>query len=705
MLQMNTQLRYTENCKWRRSQQMPRLLPLMIHDAVCCICAWFEWRSSTEADAGSKEHESHASKPIRGWLFSRPSFIQKHLPISHSSKSLICHSFLSQGMAEVAQPVLSSGALDSKGYALFGTPGPGQYDTVTQFNDGKLLQSAKGGKHVFTMQGKFSIKGKPNTQEVAPDSPGPAAHQPAYECVSPNTKPAVIGSSTRAGEARRFVSHTAKPQLADDVPGPGTYRSRCGKGHAKTMGDAPHATIGTASRPPIYSVAAGILPGAKYHIPPTLGSGPHACMGPRESALCGDQRDRMHEANLSKTFYHGVSVVDAVPSDSPGPSAYSPADHLRAGRPAGPCATFGKAAKESLDRYAMGGPLYEESKKGLESAPHLFPAISTLAHTGGARSVAPRFPDLSKGISGAGPLISKNHAVQSLGVDSPGSIYDHTAALKQLGRSSPAYTIGNGQRSDMVGDDTPGAAAYLMKKGLAEYKYASPPAFGIAAAIRTDWSAVAGGADAPGPGAHDCLRGISRQDIQKRTQPSFRIGEVVGKLGRQQALLGNLEDTPGPGHYSHAVQVNKAGSPKFSLGRRDGISEETMLKSRLPCKSAPENNRQIRRFYSRVQDAAGFGTETGDATMADLSGRVAHGRPAQTSKEFTGKMARASRATDAKVFLSHLHSKVVVGSDSPGPAQYSPIRAYNAQAVSDLKSHGGYSFGKAVRPGQAKISF
>lgn len=106
-----------------------------------------------------------------------------------------------------------------------------------------------------------------------------------------------------------------------------------------------------------------------------------------------------------------------------------------------------------------------------------------------------------------------------------------------------------------------------------------------------------------------------------------------------------------------------------------------------------------------MQDSAGFGIETANATLSNLSGRVAHGRPAQASKEFTGKMARASRAADAKVFLSQLHSKVVVGSDSPGPAQYSPVRAYNAQVVSDVRGHGGFSFGKAVRPVQAKVAF
>lgn len=66
----------------------------------------------------------------------------------------------------------------------------------------------------------------------------------------------------------------------------------------------------------------------------------------------------------------------------------------------------------------------------------------------------------------------------------------------------------------MVGDDTPGADAYLMKKDLGEYKFRAPPAYGIAAAIRTDWSAVTGGIDSPGPGAHDSLRGIGRPDVR-----------------------------------------------------------------------------------------------------------------------------------------------------------------------------------------------
>ena len=203
---------------------------------------------------------------------------------------------------------------------------------------------------MFSAPGKFSIQGKANVKEVQPDSPGPAAHKPEYVAVSPKSKPAVIGISTRAGEARRFVSSTANAQIPDAVPGPGTYRNLCGRGHANTIGDSPHAIIGTASRPPIYCQAAGSLPGAKYHLQSTLGSGPHACIGPVESALCGNTRDRMDEAVSHKSRYHGVAVVDATPSESPGPGAYSPSDQYLAGNQASSRATFGKATKESQER-------------------------------------------------------------------------------------------------------------------------------------------------------------------------------------------------------------------------------------------------------------------------------------------------------------------------------------------------------------------
>lgn len=241
--------------------------------------------------------------------------------------------------------------MDSNGFALFGTPGPGQYQTVTQFNDGILQKTALGGKHVFSAQGKFSIQGKPNIAlELTPDSPGPAAHQPGYSAVSPNGRPAVIGVSTRDVEAKRFMSSALKSQAQDCVPGPGTYRNLCGRGHAKTIGDSAHAIIGTASRPPIYLEAAGSLPGAKYHLQSTLGAGPHACIGPVVSVCGTAKRDRMQEANDQKTRYNGVGVVDATPGESPSPNAYAPSDTFLAHNRSPSHATFGKATKESYDK-------------------------------------------------------------------------------------------------------------------------------------------------------------------------------------------------------------------------------------------------------------------------------------------------------------------------------------------------------------------
>lgn len=64
--------------------------------------------------------------------------------------------------------------------------------------------------------------------------------------------------------------------------------------------------------------------------------------------------------------------------------------------------------------------------KGLDSSANLLPARSTLAQHGGARSDASRFPDLSKGVSGVGPLISKQHTVQALVCFFSGHITPHS---------------------------------------------------------------------------------------------------------------------------------------------------------------------------------------------------------------------------------------------------------------------------------------
>jgi hypothetical protein len=61
---------------------------------------------------------------------------------------------------------------------------------------------------------------------------------------------------------------------------------------------------------------------------------------------------------------------------------------------------------------------------------------------------------------------------------------------------------------------TPGAAAYLLKKDSASYKHPSPAAFSMGSGRA--FQVPVGMHEGPGPGAHECERGMAHPDI--RTQ-------------------------------------------------------------------------------------------------------------------------------------------------------------------------------------------
>jgi hypothetical protein len=100
------------------------------------------------------------------------------------------------------------------------------------------------------------------------------------------------------------------------------------------------------------------------------------------------------------------------------------------------------------------------------------------------------------------------------GVESPGAIYNVEPGYGQTIGKAPAFTMPSSRPPPPDTSTTPGAAAYLLKKDTAAYKFAASPSFPIAACIRTNWQAVLGGAESPGPGAHDCARGIGKPDIR-----------------------------------------------------------------------------------------------------------------------------------------------------------------------------------------------
>ena len=251
---------------------------------------------------------------------------------------------------------LGPAAVDEHGKAIFGCPGPGAYQWPSQFNlDPSCPPEGRSGKHVFARDGAFTIKGRSKISEWRSDSPGPAAHVPVYGATDKSSHPAPFGKSQRSTEARRFISRRLAGSDGSEVPGPGAYRYRTGKGHSRTIGDAPHAVMGTGSRPPINAAADPDIPGAKYNVPGAFDLRHGTRIAPLNSRERGLARDRASEAQESWKLYFGPGKgAPAGTGDGPSPTAYSPdvlamsAAHARA-----PDYSFSKAVPSAADRVRI----------------------------------------------------------------------------------------------------------------------------------------------------------------------------------------------------------------------------------------------------------------------------------------------------------------------------------------------------------------
>jgi hypothetical protein len=251
---------------------------------------------------------------------------------------------------------LGPGAIDTKGKAVFGCPGPGSYKIPTDFNEQHLEHESPAGKHIFPFHGAFTIKGRVEADATTSESPGPAAHTPSYSWIEPKSKQAPFGKASRSTEATRFISKCHPSGHGASTPGPGSYRYKCGPGHAKTFGDGPAVSIGTAQRPPVNAAADPDVPGAKYALPGALDE--HVEQGfsiaPLNDRERGMARDRMSEAEKANHQYWGPGTIPPAVHDGPSPMQYvNKALRVSTAFHNAPVATFGNASRDALDKVCI----------------------------------------------------------------------------------------------------------------------------------------------------------------------------------------------------------------------------------------------------------------------------------------------------------------------------------------------------------------
>jgi hypothetical protein len=160
------------------------------------------------------------------------------------------------------------------------------------------------------------------------------------------------------------------------TPGPGSYRYKCGPGHAKTFGDGPAAGIGTAQRPPVNAASDPNIPGAKYKLPGALDEhGEHGfSIAPLSDRDRGMARDRMTEAEKARHQYWGPGTVHKAPQDAPSPMQYvNKALSVSTAHRIAPVATFGNATRDAIDKVC---PCFCERRH-----PHMH-FYTSIAHAG-----------------------------------------------------------------------------------------------------------------------------------------------------------------------------------------------------------------------------------------------------------------------------------------------------------------------------------
>lgn len=255
---------------------------------------------------------------------------------------------------------LGAGAVDEHGKAVFGVPAPGSYESPTLFNlDHSCAPESRAGKHVFAFPGACTIKGRCASTTNVTDSPGPAAHSPDHHSIDAHSRTAPFGKAERDTEAKRYVSACIATTDGSDTPGPGAYRYKTGKGHAKTTGDGPSASIGSASRTQNALVPGLDSPGAKYQVPSAFASASGFSIAPLNSRERGLQCDRLAEAEANARQYLGPGREPPAGSgEGPGPLAYDANKDAAATMRKGPAHKFGKAPLDSQAKVCMTDTLF-----------------------------------------------------------------------------------------------------------------------------------------------------------------------------------------------------------------------------------------------------------------------------------------------------------------------------------------------------------
>mmetsp|Transcript_2655 Transcript_2655/g.3003 ORF Transcript_2655/g.3003 Transcript_2655/m.3003 type:complete len:625 (-) Transcript_2655:337-2211(-) len=615
--------------------------------------------------------------------------------------------------------IASAGMLDEDGKAMFGTPGPGTYDRVGAFGETVVYGTAPNHSFGFKSEGAQPFISDEHAKVQGTQlSPGPA-YNPTNKMVQIQSASYSFGTADRGAERGRFISDVhCRENLAATTPGPGTYRLKHGKGIARTIGDAQTVKFPTAAQREFIGEKEMLLhPGPGAHDPPawvgdrdehrnpTTKWEPKFSFAPHGSIERGSVRSKSQEHAVFVSEQHAKTNTST--KLTPGPGEYDMRSPLGGDddrhlidscrrNDRHPAYSFDKAKKTA---EATSVPYISEKHVGPDAAspgPKYELGSKILDGAPGLKfGTGRRFHQPEKGGNKAGPVISHLHADQTIGANSPGPAQYKPKEGKGIHKTmgdAPMWKFGTAQR---LGPEGKHSQENDMVPGPGAYQLPK----------NTAELSGGGGMYTAGPtySVSSCLRtSIVTADPDEPAPGAYETDKGIASQDIRKRRAPSSKFGKCTNRSSFMAAPNTPGPGNYSHSQSTDVGHAP--KYSFGMKSSMKQPSQLggSKYISKLHSKEYMGTQSpgpGSYQMAEGKGI------AKTLGDAPNAKFGSERRGEQKIYIGPEHVKVEAGltSNNPGPGSYNPNGL--AGTSNRYNNNGGCSFGTSTRPPLANVKF
>lgn len=614
------------------------------------------------------------------------------------------HNVLKGRLSKTSDGLITGGSeaalTDDKGKALYGTPGPGSYQSTSSFGPSQVYSSAS--RYSFGVKGmRYPFISKEHAQnERGTQSPGPV-----YAARSPDMIRSVsFGVAGRNSGSVQFISHYhCRENRGRSTPGPGTYHVMQDQSLPLDSQDMPGFTFCSSAQRMQLTQRAETPSPSHYQCKSSLGSSPSYSFAPGGELERGKACDKNKASAIFISEEHARASSPRATTPGPGTYTWSSTIEVSHARPHF-VDTASSARMKRASAYSFG-----KSKKFTEAT--MQPFVSRQHMSADPASPGPVYNFNNKessrnsdmpttkfgtskrffdpGTADAGPLLSKAHSKSSLlGVHSPGPAYKLSEGKGVAGTlgDAPTWKFPTSERdlgTNMSGDsyhEIPGPGAY-MPRNAAECSgsngmFRSSPQHSLAGKHSSIWNVNKNVSSLPGPGTYR-TKAVSN-DVSKPKSPCWHFG-----VCKDRSSFVQTNPVPGPGAYidkEHCHRKVEKSAPAYTFGTDNDRARR-------------KQGKVIRAVYiSKLHNEEKLGASSpGPGAYKSYAGNDMSNR----QHSFNVRNLQFGTSNRDSFYKQYCGSEYAQGGESPGPGTYA--EKMEVRKDGNQKKI-GFSFGTSKRP-------